>query len=211
MMSQAPGGMTTTHWTKESRHAIDFAMPVGTPVVAAREGVVIAAEWRHEAGGKRLEFWSKGNAVRVRHPDGTIGNYVHLMHAGVAVEVGEPVQAGRILGYSGSTGFSSGPHLHFAVTRVASSQDGFEEISEPITFYVGKPPRPFRPRAGLAVTADYASPVEVSPPERAPGRSGALAGRALGPDELAKLWARLGALCALLVLGIAWFYRFSRN
>jgi murein DD-endopeptidase MepM/ murein hydrolase activator NlpD len=211
MISQGLGGFITTHTTKESRHAVDISMPEGTPVVAAREGIVIATEWRHDAGGRSEEYWTRGNAVRVRHPDGTIGSYFHFMHAGVAVEVGEYVQAGKILGYAGSTGFSSGPHLHFAVTRTLRSGGGLEEVSEPITFYVGNPPRAFAPRAGLAVTANYAFPGDALLPVRSVTPRIAMVGPAPPPGEIVKRWARLAVMFALTVFGLCWFYRFSRS
>jgi len=207
MISQAPGGFISTHTTRATRNAVDFAMPRGTPVLAAREGIVIAAEWRHDSGGQRTDLIAKGNIVRVRHADGTIGNYAHFMHAGVAVEVGEAVPAGKILGYSGSTGYSSGPHLHFGVTREVRAGGTVQEVSVPLTFYIGDPPVAFAPRVGLAVTASYASPAE---PPRVPERGTAPPAVALPRASLATIWAWLVA-GALGLGGIAWFYRFSRS
>src|SRR5436190_12089848 len=115
VITQAPGGKITTHFAKSSRHAIDIAMPEGTPVLAARRGVVIASEARHVAQGEPLT--DLGNFVRVRHEDGTLAVYAHLAHEGVAIELDEEVEAGRLLGYSGTTGYSTGPHLHFGVSR----------------------------------------------------------------------------------------------
>lgn len=80
-----------------------------------------------------------GNLVRVRHTDGTAATYAHLGFFGVAVEEGEIVAAGKLLGYSGATGYASGPHLHFAVTRAAAG-DAREEASLPVMFYSGHPP-----------------------------------------------------------------------
>ena len=159
IIGQAPGGRITTHVQPYSREAIDVNMPEGTPIVAARGGVVFSAISEHDNKGALHESMrNKANLVRVMHDDGTIGNYVHLMHAGVAVQAGEVVQAGKLLGYAGSTGFSAGPHLHFAITRVVRDADGFTEVSEPITFHVGNPPYLFQPRTGMIVSANYASP-----------------------------------------------------
>jgi murein DD-endopeptidase MepM/ murein hydrolase activator NlpD len=162
VIGQAPGGKITTHLQAYSHEAIDIRMPVGTPIVAARRGVVFKTITEHNNTGALDEaFRHKANLVRVLHDDGTIGNYVHLMHQGVAVQEGEVVHAGKLIGYAGSTGFSAGPHLHFAITRVVREGDGFSEVSEPITFYVGKPAYLFTPRTGMVVTADYASPGQM--------------------------------------------------
>jgi len=206
MITQAPGGWISTHRTPESRHAVDIAMPEGTPVLAARKGVVIAAEWSYVAGGRIGALRASSNFVRVRHADGSIGNYAHLIHAGVAVEAGETVHAGKILGYAGSTGFSSGPHLHFAVTRETRNAELAEEVSEPVTFYVGKPPVAFAPRVGLAVTANYSSPAE--PPAPQPETSQPVFSPPRGESRAG--WSWLVAL-AMALAGTAWFYRFSRS
>jgi murein DD-endopeptidase MepM/ murein hydrolase activator NlpD len=159
IIGQAPGGKLSTHLQPYSKEAIDVTMPEGTPIVAARGGVVFSVISEHDnKGALEDSMRNKANVVRVMHDDGTIGNYVHLMHDGVAVQAGEAVQAGKLLGYAGSTGFSAGPHLHFAITRVVRAADGFTEVSEPITFHVGNPPYLFQPRTGMIVPANYASP-----------------------------------------------------
>ena len=92
----------------QSFHAgIDIAGPGinGTPVVAAGDGRVIAAGWR---GGF-------GNMVIVDHGDGVTTLYAHLLSGGIHVSVGEQVTAGQRIGSVGSTGFSTGPHLHWEV------------------------------------------------------------------------------------------------
>ena len=158
VIGQAPGGRIVTHTTPSSREAVDIPMREGTPVLAARAGIVFMTVAENDAGGTDESFRSKANVVRVLHEDGTIGNYVHLMHEGVAVKNGERIEPGKIIGYAGNTGMSSGPHLHFAVTRVVRNGDELEEVSEPFRFYVGRPPRLFTPQSGLVVKADYSSP-----------------------------------------------------
>lgn len=205
-ITQASGGWISSHYTADSRHAVDIAMPEGTPVLAAREGVVSGVEWRHERGGRIGELWARSNYVRVRHVDGTIGVYAHLAHVGVAVEPGEPVRAGQVLGYSGATGFVSGPHLHFAVTREQRAGTDVEEVSEPVMFYVGNPPIAFAPRVGLAVTANYSGPASPPAPPRLSRQPAFMPqGNAI---EAGLRW--LIAL-ALMAGGMAWFYRFSRS
>jgi murein DD-endopeptidase MepM/ murein hydrolase activator NlpD len=212
-ITQAPGGILTSHATKAGLHAVDFAMPEATPVLAARGGTVIAAEWRNVARGRGADDWYRANMVRVRHADGTIATYAHLQHYGVAVEEGEFVAAGKMLGYSGSTGYASGPHLHFAVTRVEGSAGGAAEVSVPVMFWNGDPPAAFAPRVGLTLTARYA---RTGAPEAAaaapPPAARADAERPLPPPEvLAAGFARLAVLCVLLLAGMVWFYRFPRG
>lgn len=98
-----------------SRYAIDFAVPVGTPVTAARGGIVIDTKSDGAMGGPTPEFAKHANYVAVLHDDGTTGEYYHLKQNGVTVARGQVIVAGQLIGYSGNTGFSSLPHLHFGV------------------------------------------------------------------------------------------------
>ncbi|HVJ29300.1 MAG TPA: M23 family metallopeptidase [Gammaproteobacteria bacterium] len=99
------------------RYTLDFGMPVGTHVHAARDGVVVLVEDSHEVGCPREECGRFANFVVVLHSDGTTGEYFHLEHGSVQVRVGEHVARGQRLARSGNTGFSTAPHLHFGVYR----------------------------------------------------------------------------------------------
>lgn len=113
--------------TGSSRYAVDFAMPVGTPVLAARDGIVMDVVEKHNRGGSSRRYARYANYVVVIHNDGTTGEYYHLRKNGAAVDVGDVVQAGDLIGYSGNTGFSSLPHLHFAVYK-AKSHGKFQSV-----------------------------------------------------------------------------------
>lgn len=106
-----------SHSEPEHRYAIDFAADIGTPVLAARDGVVMQVESDFDKAGLNLEkFGDRANFVRILHDDGTMALYAHLKaDDGVVVRVGQRVRAGQQIGLSGNTGFSTGPHLHFAV------------------------------------------------------------------------------------------------
>ena len=121
---------TYTHTTPDSRYAVDIALPDGTPVYAARDGLVINV--RHDAfrGGATAAMMDQANMVEVLHDDGTIALYGHLHWDSIRVHIGQHVGRGQSLGNSGSTGFSTGPHLHFVVVRNA----GFTAVSVPIEF-----------------------------------------------------------------------------
>jgi murein DD-endopeptidase MepM/ murein hydrolase activator NlpD len=99
------------------RFTLDFGMPVGTPVHAARDGLVVFVEDSHDAGCAREECGRLANFVVVLHSDGTTGEYFHLARGSARVAVGERVERGQWLARSGNTGFSTAPHLHFGVYR----------------------------------------------------------------------------------------------
>lgn len=161
-IAQAFDGPITTHTSPESQYAIDITMPEGTLVLAARAGTVAEVESNHIEGGKSDYLRTRANGVVVTHDDGTMGRYGHFMPGRQLVKPGQRVQAGTPLGYSGNTGYSSGPHLHFAVTRVVVSIAGtLEEESLPLTFYAHNPPVVFKPQAGMMVYADYQNPVST--------------------------------------------------
>jgi murein DD-endopeptidase MepM/ murein hydrolase activator NlpD len=102
-----------SHRNAKGRYAMDVAMPVGTPVVAARDGVVISTENQQTGRGNN----PSGNFVRILHDDGTMGVYLHLMRGSLRVREGQRVVAGTPIARSGNTGNSTGPHLHFVVQR----------------------------------------------------------------------------------------------
>lgn len=101
-----------------SAYAIDFPVVEGTPIHAARSGKVVATKSDSTEGGFSKQFRSKANYVVIEHADRTLGKYYHLKYQGVSVKVGDKVAQGDLIGYSGNTGYSSGPHLHFSVSKV---------------------------------------------------------------------------------------------
>ncbi|MDP8978228.1 MAG: M23 family metallopeptidase, partial [Actinomycetota bacterium] len=90
---------------------IDLGVSIGAPVYAARSGTVYSAGWR---GGY-------GQAVVVDHGDGLTTLSAHLSQ--IAVSSGQYVSQGEVIGYAGSTGFVTGPHLHFEVHRYGRPVD----------------------------------------------------------------------------------------
>lgn len=92
----------TGEWSMHK--GVDMPMPTGTPIYASRSGYVTIATYHSTAG----------NYVTINHQDGYSSVYMHMTHD--VVSVGEYVKAGQLIGYVGSTGRSTGPHLHFGIT-----------------------------------------------------------------------------------------------
>lgn len=97
--------------------SVDFDMPEGTPVHAARAGTVVRIEAGNSRGCREPGCDKYANYIVILHGDGTTGAYYHLMKGGAVVETGDSVVQGQMIGYSGNTGHSTTPHLHFAVYR----------------------------------------------------------------------------------------------
>ena len=135
--------------------AVDFRMTEGTPVHAAREGIVARVVESNNKGCWQDGCGKYANFIVVMHDDGTTGEYYHLQQDGALVDVGDRVEAGQEIGLSGNTGHTALPHLHFAVykaTRRALPQ------SVPVTF-ISADGVVFRPRRGhryLAVSGQNA-------------------------------------------------------
>ncbi len=109
---------SVTHTTPDSRFAVDIAMPVGTDIYAARSGTVVeVASTNYRGGFDTTREGAEANLVRILHDDGTFAVYAHLNWNSIRVRPGDVVQRGQYIADSGNTGFSSGPHLHFAIVR----------------------------------------------------------------------------------------------
>ncbi len=105
-------------WSKGYHTGVDFPVPTGTSVRAVGAGQVVSAGW----GG------SFGYQVVIRHGDGRYTQYAHL--SAISVRAGQTVDAGRRIGRSGSTGNSTGPHLHFEVR----TGPGFGSDIDPVAY-----------------------------------------------------------------------------
>lgn len=120
-----------------NKYAIDWELPQGTLVRAARGGRVVRVKADSDQGGGSMAFDRYNNYILIRHDDGTLGQYCHLQKGGVLVKPGQMVAAGDPIAHSGNTGFSTGPHLHFCVFMVKS---GRERVSIPVKFRTAEAP-----------------------------------------------------------------------
>ena len=91
-----------------AHHGVDYAAPVGTPVKSIGAGVVVAQTY--QGGGA-------GNYVKIKHNSVYTTSYMHLSKFAKGLQVGKTVQQGEVIGYVGSTGLSTGPHLDFRVYK----------------------------------------------------------------------------------------------
>lgn len=117
--------------------AVDFAMPEGSSVCAARKGWVL---WTRDDVTTTVRSKPPGhkgnvpaNEVVILHEDGTIGWYMHFQPGGIEVPAGRFVREGDVIGKSGDTGLSSQPHLHFEVFKPV---DGYVRQTLPVRFEV---------------------------------------------------------------------------
>ncbi|WMN05975.1 M23 family metallopeptidase [Marivirga arenosa] len=116
--------------THKGINAIDFNLEIGDSIYAARSGIVVDVKEDSNKGGNGPQFEPFGNFIKVYHEDGTLGDYVHLVKNGSLVKKGDRIEEGQLIGISGNTGWSSGPHLHFMVTH----NKNFQSITLPIKF-----------------------------------------------------------------------------
>lgn len=149
LVGQAFGGRQS-HRDRHSYHAVDLQTPQGTPVYAARGGVVMDTARHFRRAGDNLEYFGpRANFVRILHDDGSMALYAHLDYGGVSVRDGQRVKRGQRIGRSGNTGFSTGPHLHFVVQ--VNRSGSLESVPFEFEMPAG---RSTKPEKGLVLRVD---------------------------------------------------------
>ena len=120
-----------SHSSPWSEYAVDIAMPEGTFIHAARDGIIMDIARDFYTGGSDMDkYGERANLVRILHEDGTMGVYAHLKLESVRFGLGRRVEEGDFIAEAGNTGFSTGPHLHFVIQK----NIGMEVISIPFQF-----------------------------------------------------------------------------
>lgn len=148
-ISQAFNG-SATHNDEQNRYAVDIPLDEGTPVHAARGGVVMDVANDFFSGGVDDEsLEQKANYVRILHDDGTMAVYAHLKLETLQFPIGTRVRRGQLIAFSGNTGYSTGPHLHFVVQKNV----GMKLVAIPFRF-TGARGEGFTPKEGMRVAAN---------------------------------------------------------
>ena len=114
LMSQGYDGP----FSHAGKKAVDFTMPEGTKIRAARGGLVVKVKENSNRGCGSRSCINDANFITIYHEDGSFADYVHLKKKGSLVHIGDKVKKGQVIGLSGATGFASGPHLHFEVYQI---------------------------------------------------------------------------------------------
>jgi murein DD-endopeptidase MepM/ murein hydrolase activator NlpD len=107
---------------RRPHHGVDYAAPTGTPVVSIGNGTVVAKAFQASGGG---------NYVKIKHNAAYTTSYMHLSKFGAGIANGVKVKQGQVIGYVGSTGLSSGPHLDFRVFLNGTPVDPLKIKSPP--------------------------------------------------------------------------------
>lgn len=112
------------------KHAVDFTCDEGTEILAAQDGEVVWVKQDSKIGGPDKKYWYDGNRIVIKHNNKEYSGYEHLKYKGAKVKVGDKVKKGQIIGYSGNTGYTFGPHLHFEVFRFTGpdKENDFETL-----------------------------------------------------------------------------------
>lgn len=102
-------------FSHQNENSLDFTMPIGTEILAARDGIVVKVVKGNNQNCADISCAQYNNYILVYHNDGTFAQYVHLRQNGAVVKEGDTVKENDLIGYSGDTGWANGPHLHFMV------------------------------------------------------------------------------------------------
>jgi hypothetical protein len=120
---------TYTHNNSWSRYAVDFGLAENDTICAATNGFVVGVTDAYKLGGIGSEWKPYGNYVTVYNPgSGLFTQYVHLVHKGSLVKVGDKVESGQPIALSGKTGQTNIEHLHFNCLIPTHSNDGLESV-----------------------------------------------------------------------------------
>lgn len=102
-------------FSHQGQKSLDFALQEGDEILAARGGIVVQLVQNNNKNCGTKDCAEYNNYITIMHDDGTYASYLHLMYNGAVVKLGDKVEKSQLIAYSGNTGWSLGPHLHFMV------------------------------------------------------------------------------------------------
>lgn len=104
-------------FSHKNENSLDFSMPIGTEIVAIRDGIVINVVDQNTKNCAEESCKQYNNLILVFHSDGTFAEYDHIKQNGSRVKIGEKILKGQVIALSGNTGWSTGPHLHLVIFK----------------------------------------------------------------------------------------------
>ncbi|UCD03964.1 MAG: M23 family metallopeptidase [Candidatus Woesearchaeota archaeon] len=112
------------------KNAVDFIVPIGTPIKASLDGIVVDVNQDSDTGGPDKKYDKYGNFIELRHQNEEYSIYEHIRKDGALVKKGQEVKEGQIIGYSGETGWIAhlGPHLHFEVHKYLKDLKNYKTL-----------------------------------------------------------------------------------
>lgn len=112
------------------KEAIDFVLPVGTIILAVKAGTVVDIKVDSKEGGSNPKYNNLKyvNYITIKHSNEEYSQYAHLKHKGALVKLGEKVKVGQPIAISGTTGFTTAPHLHFHIFKLNKTGVGWESL-----------------------------------------------------------------------------------
>lgn len=111
------------------KYAVDLECAERTPVYASLKGEVVSVKDDSNLGGPDEKYWNDGNRIEIRHENDEYTAYEHLMCKGSVVVLGDVIETGKLIGYSGNTGYSDSPHLHFEVFHYVNGEQETMEFT----------------------------------------------------------------------------------
>jgi|SRR3989344_1943842 len=110
------------------KDAIDFVLPIDSELLCCADGSIVDVQTKFKSGGNDPKYELKVNYVTIKHKNNEFSQYAHLKYKGCIKRIGDKVKKEELIGYSGNTGRSTSPHLHFQVLVLDKTPVGFHTL-----------------------------------------------------------------------------------
>lgn len=139
------------NFSHQNENAIDFTMPEGAEVLAARDGIIVQVVQNNTEACLKEECKKYNNYISIMHVDGTFAYYAHIKYNSSKYKLGDVVKRGDVIAYSGNVGWTSAPHLHFMC--LTSSFEKWNSIET--KFRINKGDKAVTLKEGITYLRDY--------------------------------------------------------